>query len=261
MSTPSVGSAVPDTLDRNSPVPLQRQLLEVFRGKIESGDWQLGELIPRELDLMTQYGVSRYAMRQVLDELTQAGWLVRTKKRGTVVRRPKIEQKLSQFYSFAHDMTAKGLKPVSYVLSLAELKEPDDQTARLLRLADFPVKELYHLQRLRVVDNAPLLIESSFLAFTEPVAMYNHDWRLLSLYDVLEASYGIRVERATEFLEPVTLEPSEAALLGVAPGSPAFRVERLTYDDTGRVFERRISLIRGDRYRFYVELPRVELTI
>ena len=244
-------------LDRESDIPLHRQLRQIFMDKIQQNDWKLGEVIPREVDLMEEYGLSRYTVRQALNELVKGGVLLRTKKRGTVVSRPKVEQNLSRFYSFARDMAAQGLKPTSRILSLEEIT-PDDDTAQLLNLSA-EQSWVYHLRRLRMVDGEPLVIESSFLAFTSPVDLQRHDWRVLPLYEVLEKEYGIQVERAEEFLEPVNLEREEAQLLGVAEATPAFRVERLTYDSQNRIFERRLSLIRGDRYRFHINLPKKEL--
>lgn len=244
---------------RNTEIPLHRQLRQIFRLKIDSGEWNLGAVIPREIDLMEEYGLSRYTVRQALDELVQTGFLVRTKKRGTVVSRPKVEQNLAGFYSFARDMSSKGLHPTSRILSLEQIT-PDEDTARLFNLPD-PSDPVYHIQRLRMVEDEPLVIESSYLAFEpgQAVDLSQHDWRVVPLYSVLEHEYAIKIGRAEEFLEPVNLEPEEAQLLGVAEGLPAFRVERRTYNDRGRLFERRISLIRGDRYRFHVELPRREL--
>ena len=83
----------------------QRRLVEIFEGKIKQGEWKLGELIPREVDLMEEYGVSRYMIRLVLDELAQAGYLVRTKKRGTVVSQPGR-------VFFAGDIAGPGVIPV-----------------------------------------------------------------------------------------------------------------------------------------------------
>lgn len=237
----------------------QRRLVEIFEGKIKHGDWKLGELIPREVDLMEEYGVSRYMIRLVLDELVQGGYLVRTKKRGTVVSQPKLEQSLSSFYSFAVDMAAKGFKPASYLLGLEEVLHPDDTTAQILGLEKYKQARLYNLRRLRVVNEEPLVVESSYLAFLEPVDLSRFDWHVLPIYEVLEREFGLKVERAIEYLDPITLNRHDAHLLRVESGAPAFRVERLTYDATGRVFERRISLIRGDRYRFYVELPKRHL--
>ncbi len=248
-----------DTRPGESEVSPQRRLVEVFEEKIKQGVWKLGELIPREVDLMGEYGVSRYMIRLVLDELVQAGYLVRTKKRGTVVSQPKVEQSLSSFYSFAVDMAAKGFKPTSYVLGLEEVAHPDETTVHLFGLENYEQGKVYNLRRLRVVNDEPLVIESSFLAFPNPVDLTRFDWQVMPIYEVLEKKFGVKVERATEHLDPITLNRHDSHLLQVENGSPAFRVERLTYDVTGRVFERRISLIRGDRYRFYVELPKNHL--
>jgi GntR family transcriptional regulator len=237
----------------------QRRLVEIFEDKIRRGEWELGELIPREVDLMEEYSVSRYMIRLVLDELVHAGHLVRTKKRGTVVSQPKVEQSLSSFYSFAVDMAAKGLKPTSFLLGLEEVLHPDEMTVHLFGLDNHRQARVYNLRRLRVVNDEPLVIESSFLAFLEPADLTRFDWHVLPIYEVLEKEFGLKVERATEYLDPITLNRHDAHLLRVENGSPAFRVERLTYDVTGRVFERRISLVRGDRYRFYVELPKKHL--
>jgi GntR family transcriptional regulator len=246
------------TLDRNSAIPLYVQLRQLFLDKIEAGGWPLGEIIPREVDLAEDYKLSRYTVRQALDDLVQAGYLVRTKKRGTIVSRPKVEQNLSRFYSFAHDLAAKGLKPISRTLTLEEIVA-DEELVQMLKLDETTEPKVWHLRRLRMVNYEPLIIESSYLHFNKPVDMQHYDWRVVPLYDVLEKYYDIVIERAKEFLEPVKLDATEAQLLEVAPETPAFRVERLTYATNGQIFERRISLIRGDRYRFYVELPKIEL--
>ncbi|HEX2916609.1 MAG TPA: GntR family transcriptional regulator [Chloroflexia bacterium] len=244
-------------LDRNSDRPLHRQLSQIFLQKIEGGEWQEGQVIPREVDIMESFGVSRFTVRQALEELAKAGYLERTKKRGTVVRRFKVEQNLSGFYSFARDMAAQGLEPTSKLLSLEEI-EPDEETVLVMGLPE-ETSNITHLRRLRMVNNEPLLIEDSYLALPPTVDLKAHDWRIMPLYNVLETQYGIKVERAEEFLEPCILGEEEADLLESVPGAPAFRVERLTYDRDSHLFERRISLIRGDRYRFHIELPKVEL--
>lgn len=243
-------------LKRGSEVPLHRQLQQILLDKIKTGRWELGQVIPREIDLMEQYKLSRYTVRQALNGLEQAGYLDRTKKKGTVVVHPKVEQNLSRFYSFALDMASQGLEPTSRVLSLEEIV-PEEETS--IGLYSESNSKIYHLRRLRMVNDEPLLIESSYLNLMQPIDLEKHDWRTQPLYYVLETYYGIKIERAEEYLEPVNLEAAEAEILGVPVNSPAFRVERHTFDKQGYLFEKRVSLIRGDRYRFKVSLAKVEL--
>lgn len=240
-------------LDRQSQIPLHRQLQSVIRAKIETGEWKPGQLIPREFDLMEQFGLSRYTVRQALDELSQAGYIVRTKKRGTIVNnQPKVEQDLGRFYSFARDLAQRGLNPSSKVLRLEKIVA-DEETARLMEIAE--QTEIYWLSRLRLVENEPTVIENSYLALPKEVTLEQFDWTHASVYEVLQAHCGLEVDHAKEYLEPVNLSQEEARLLGVGEGLAAMQVERLTYGLDGRIFERRLSLIRGDRYRFRVELP------
>lgn len=245
------------TLNRESQTPLHKQLRQILLGKIQQGDWKKGQVIPREYDLMAQFGLSRFTVRRALEDLTQAGYLIRTKKLGTVVSEPKVEQDLAHFYSFARDLSNKGLNPTSRVLKLEKII-PDEITAQLLGVEQAH-KWVYHLERLRMVENGPLVLENSYLSLNSYVKLESYDWHLAPLYEVLEKEYNLQVLRAEEFLEPINLEESEAEILEVAPGAAAFRVERHTYNQENRIFERRISLIRGDRYRFHIDLPKLDL--
>lgn len=246
-------------LNRTSQIPLHRQLQQLIREKIETGNWQPGQLIPREHDLMEQFGLSRFTVRQALDELTQAGYLIRTRKRGTIVNdKAKVEQDLGYFYSFARDLALRGLHPSSRVLRLEKIEIEgivDKETAQLLSLAAYSNElSVYLLCRLRLIENEPLVLENSYLALPQHIRLDQYDWSRQSVYEVLQKDYGLEVDHAKEYLEPVNLTPEKAALLGVSAGSAAMQVERLTYARNGKPFERRISLIRGDRYRFRVDL-------
>ena len=76
----------------------------------------------------------------------------------------------------------------------------------------------------------------------------------MKLYETLTAHYGSRPVRAREAFEPVLLSRAEAALLGRESGEPALRVDRTAYDAEGNIVEYCHSTVRGDRYRYSVEL-------
>jgi GntR family transcriptional regulator len=70
--------------------PLYSQLSGVFRRRIESGTWPLGEQIPTLEQLIAECGASRVTVRQALTLLEQNGLLERYRGRGTfVVGRPE----------------------------------------------------------------------------------------------------------------------------------------------------------------------------
>ena len=74
------------------------------------------------------------------------------------------------------------------------------------------------------------------------------------LYDILTTVYGCRPTRARETFEPILLNAAEAELLDQRRGEPALRVERVAFDQDDRPIEHCRSTVRGDRYRYAVEL-------
>ncbi len=61
------------------------QLATLFRRRIESGEWPLGEQIPTVDELSAQYGVARATVRQALDTLEADGLIERSRGKGTFV--------------------------------------------------------------------------------------------------------------------------------------------------------------------------------
>jgi GntR family transcriptional regulator len=75
-----------------------------------------------------------------------------------------------------------------------------------------------------------------------------------SLYEVLQSRYGLHAARATETYHAVVAQPRTAELLGIAPGSAVFAVERITRLPNGKAFEFVNTVMRGDRYSIVLEL-------
>ena len=75
-----------------------------------------------------------------------------------------------------------------------------------------------------------------------------------SLYDLLDERYDVTVVRAKEAFEPVLIREGESILLETEVGKPALLLERTAYDTNDQPVEFCISIVRGDRCRFYTEL-------
>ena len=69
-----------------------------------------------------------------------------------------------------------------------------------------------------------------------------------SLYAALESS-GFRPVRALQRLRAVIIDPAEAALLEIAPGSPALDIQRIACAD-GRCVEFIRSFYRSETFDF-----------
>ena len=67
-------------------------LRETLRERIESGEWSLGSLIPGEIELSNEYGCARTTINRALQNLADAGLVVRKRKGGTRVCEMPVKQ-------------------------------------------------------------------------------------------------------------------------------------------------------------------------
>jgi GntR family transcriptional regulator len=238
--------------------PLHVRLEHALRDLISSGEVRPGAMVPGELELAAELKVSRHTIRHALGVLTTEGLLRRQRGRGTTVVGPGaprvFERSLSQFYAFAWEVQARGAVQRSFVLERASLPADADLAARLELQ---PGTLLERLVRLRTADDEPLVLETAYL----PHALMRHvDDATLergAIYDTLEKLHKVHITRAHEVIAPVVIRRQMARLLGIAAGSAGFRVERTTWSTTGPI-EWQVSIVRGDRYLYSVDLPRQE---
>ncbi len=230
-------------VQRDLPIPLIQQVREGLRRKITSGAWRTGRQIPSERELSEILGISRLTVRLALNDLAAEGLLQRRQGKGTYVQTPPIEQPLGRFYSFTEEMIRKGMRPRSLVRDLAlDLPGP----------AEFPGR-VHRLVRLRLADEEPIMFETTYLPADLCPSLTREKLASTSLYDLLRQAYGLRFGQARETFEPVLADEEAARVLGVAPGSPGLLLERLLFDDRGRLIEFTRSLVRGDRCRYVME--------
>jgi Transcriptional regulators len=72
-------------LDRESKLPIYIQLKNELINKIKNGELKQGSPVATEQELCAEYGISRYPIRQAMEELVKEGYLTRTRGRGTFV--------------------------------------------------------------------------------------------------------------------------------------------------------------------------------
>lgn len=213
-------------------------------------DLQVGDALPSERRLATDLGVSRPTLRAVIDELVREGLLLRRHGSGTYVAEPKIALPLTMT-SFSEDMTRRGMRPGSRVVSF-ELTAAGAKLGQRLQVS--PVDEVWVITRLRLADDETMAIEwlhapRRLLGDLRREELSDH-----SYYELLRERRGITIASGVQTIEPTVTSPEEAELLGVPVHSPAFLFERTTTSEDGEVVEFVRSVYRGDRYRLVTEL-------
>ncbi len=75
-----------ETIDRDNPTPMYRQIRQDLESQMLSGKLPLGAQVPTEQLLCEQYGVSRITARRALEDLRKSGIIERIPGRGSFVR-------------------------------------------------------------------------------------------------------------------------------------------------------------------------------
>ena len=238
-------------INRTSKLPLYQQLYEILHSNIVSGEWQPGDMIPPESELIERYQVSRTTVRQVLDMLVSEGLIERERGRGTFVAHPTVEQGLVRIVNFTEDMRMRGCEPSSKVLFSGLIPAPQD-IAEKLHIE--PGEELARLERLRLADGEPMGVEESYLVHRYCPGILQGDYVSNSLREALERNYGIRWTRAKQSIR-ATLAPRDLAeLLGIKPHLALLFIERVSYSKEDVPVEFLRIYYRADRYVLYNEL-------
>ncbi|KQL32746.1 GntR family transcriptional regulator [Bacillus sp. FJAT-25509] len=239
-------------LQHESLIPLYHQLMERLKDSIEKGNWTPGDKIPSENQLMVQFSVSRNTAKKAIEELVQEGILYRIQGKGTYVAKPKLQQSLMGFYSFSKVLKEKGLNPKDIILKIEEVK-PTVKIKEALQLSEN--MNVIEMKRLRCAEDEPFILESSFIPkhVVTDIEQLNKVGEI-SLYDLFSQQFNTMVTRAKEAFEPVLIRADESQYLQSEEGSPALLLERTAYNANGEPVEFCISIVRGDRCRFYTEL-------
>ena len=230
--------------DRRRPEPLWHQAEQALRALITSGEWPTESQIPNEDRLGAMLGISRITVRHALRNLEDAGLVRREHGRGTFVRSATVVAGVRGLTSFTEEMASLGLTVGSRLLN-GDVVEASAEIAGALdiNIGD----EVYRLRRLRLGNDMPIGIQTAHLSVARVPGLLAQAGIQGSLYATLKSSYGISPIEARELYRIGLVAEADAELLQLSVGSPAFVVERVTYDSDGP-FEFAVSTMRGDRY-------------
>jgi GntR family transcriptional regulator len=237
------------TLHRLSGQPLHQQIADELRRQIARGELRPGDALPSENDLMRQFQVSRGTVRQARAALRADGAIGGSQGRRLTVRGEPLTQPLDQLVSFTAWARSLGKEPSGQVI-LFTREAADAGTAEALDLAtDDPV---WRLERVRLADSEPLLIERTLFPDSIGALLADVDLERRSVYEEL-ARRGVTVASARHMLDAVRAGPADARLLGIPRGSALVRVMRHAFASDGRAVEWSDDRYRGDRFNFAIE--------
>lgn len=240
-------------LDKNSQLPLYRQLMDEIMKMIHTGKYKSGDKIPTEPELSKMYDVSRITVRRTIEELCNQGYLVKRQGKGTFVEIPKIYRKVEQEnnMSFSDACKANGRKPLSKLLSCKTIT-PESWMNQFFQ---FPVDELvYHIERVLGADDLPIIYEHLYLPTRRFSDFQAEKLDSGSLFQIFREEYQIQPEkmksRTTIEAGISTADVSEH--LRISVGEPIMMLGNYARDEKGIPIYMSREIIVGNRYMLSV---------
>jgi len=231
-------------------VPLHHQVTTDLAMQLRLGRWAPGAIIPSEQELCSHYGVSRGTVRRALESLARDGIIERHPGRGSFLCRPKSEGQIAGSYT-RFRVEGPPLDAGGRILSFSR-RRASPEIAEVLSLRRS--EQLFRFERIRFVNRTPVALQLSFVPERICPRLTAKQLQESHLIDVLRDRFGIEFTHADEYIEPALADDYVAQHLTLLPNTPIFQLERRTYLADGRVGEFRRAVMRGDIYRYKVEL-------
>lgn len=215
---------------------LHKRIQADISERILSGRWPPGHRIPFEHELMVEYGCSRMTVNKALVPLAEAGLIVRRRRAGSFVSRPRIHSVVLDIPDISAEVTARG-DPYGYELLSRTLRAATAQeTGELALSASVPVVALRCLHR---AGGRPFALEE----------------RLINLESVPEAE-GVDFEgappgswllghvpwtEAEHRISAVNVSRATALTLAIEPTAACLVLERRTWRGADKITHVRLT--------------------
>lgn len=236
-------------LDPNDSTPLYIQLKTELQQAITDNVYTSGQKIPTELELSTQYHVSRITVRQAVQELCEEGYLLKKQGKGTFVCQRRISRKLENLMSFTRACQANGMVPSTMVLERKVVQLSQAEQA----LFNQPGDEAYlKISRLRMADMLPVMLDINYFPLPKFSFLTTEDLSG-SLYQLLKR-YGVRIYAMRNMtLNVIQADRAMAQQMHISAGTPLFDMVTNNYDKTGALVHLGREYVVADRYHYSLE--------
>lgn len=227
-------------------MPLYRQVRERLTGRLIDGSWQPGDVIPSEIQIAKELGVSQGTVRKALDEMVRDNILRRKQGRGTFVASSDDAEFVFQFFLMQPDDGERVL-PSSDVFSVKREKA-NAGVARLLEIErgvdTIRIERSRSLNERVVISETVILVRELFSDFPAVADVPNN------LYNLYAKRWGVRIGRTDEKLKAIGASDIDAGRLGCDAGTPLLQIERVARDLSGRPVELRLSKCLTDGFHY-----------
>ena len=238
-----------------APGPRYQEVARELIASIRHGSYQIGDLLPTEIQLAREFRVSRATMREALRKLREAGLISRTRHVGTrvIARVPADDYRqptnsIRDLLEYAENTRVETFATKRILCEPLLARELESRVGRTWLRID-------SLRRIPETSH-PICMTTSYLDGRLPNLEKHLENIAGPISAMLEGVYGLRIVRIEQSIQAIALGRREAKRLESDVGSPALLATRRYYADNARLIELSRAIHPSDRFTYTTTLVR-----
>ena len=231
-----------------SPISLHQQVTNDLLARIQAGQLAPGSMIPTEVALCREYGVSRITVRRAMAALVARGLVRRRRGVGSFVTGHAPDLREFHLVGFLDENLAFDYRVTSDAVLAA-----DERIATALGIElGGPVR---HICSVVHRDGEPFTLTDTYTADLPDRRAEPADYAArVPAAQAMGQRLGRRITRAEQELDAVAADEIAARHLGVKRGAPVIRASRVYFSADDQPIQYLIVRYHPNHYRFVVDL-------
>ena len=210
-------------------------IANVLRNQIMSGEYVANQQLPLEKEFCEVFSVSKMTVKKALPILEIEGLLMRNRGAGTFVKKTALSEGLTasimEYEGLTKQLANQEVK--SQVISF-KLDFPNELTQEKLMLDKHD--PIYKISRLRVVDDAPYILEHTIMN-ANLIPGINEDILHQSIYDYIHKELNLQFGGAHRIIQADKASEYDQKYLDCDEHDPILEIEQVVYLEDGTPFE------------------------
>lgn len=220
--------------------PLHQRIRSDIEARIRSGEWAPGHRAPTEAELMATYGCSRMTVNKAMTALVEAGLIVRRKRAGSFVARPRVHAPVLNIPDIQSEIVARG-ETYAFRLLSRVVRDADGEDEIELAAGG----KLLELDGVHDAGGRPFALERRLVSLKAAPEMQSADFT--------ETPPGawllehVAWTEAESRISAINADPDDARLLALDEGTACLVVDRRTWRE-GQHVTRVRQVFPGEAY-------------
>jgi GntR family transcriptional regulator len=228
-------------------MPKYQEIADILRNRIKNQTYPPDSLLPNQIDLVAEFGVSRMTIKKAIGILAMEGLVYAQRGAGTkVLNHPFVNKDttaLTIYEGLSTEMAKAGRTLTSTVIDF-QVTFPDATIQEKLMLKE--EQPVYMIVRLRVLEDEPFILEHTYM----PVHLVPNLTRShleQSIYAYVKGDLGVQFAGAYRTISADKSSAFDQQYLHCKTDDPVLEIQQIVYQKDGQPIEFSRSRNRYDK--------------